>query len=125
MVLIKIVETAIKLAAKYAYPVSRGLANVEKPAFNYAYRGGGFTRWVKKPIYQGYKAGTVIGLAGDAILDALLSESDVPETSPVGKTRDNMVKSRTKRKYNPSDKPYCYSPRRPYNRYSNPYRKYR
>ncbi len=111
MVLLKIFETALKLAVKHAYPVSRGLANVERPAFNYAYRGGGFTRWVKKPIYRGYKAGTVIGLAGDAILDALLSESDVTETGKVGKTRDNMVKSyskRLRRNNNKSHKGRCW-----------------
>ncbi len=116
--LIKIIQVAIKIgsryASKYAYPVSRGLANIEKPAFNYAYRGVRMSR-LKNPIYKGYKAGTVIGLAGDAILDAL-PESNISETGKDGKTRNNLVKFRRKRQFNQNCRP------RQYKRYRTNYR---
>ncbi len=111
LVLIKIVTEAIKIAArKYAYPVARGITEIERPLFRYAYRGKRMGRF-GKPIYKGYKAGTVIGLAGDAILDALLSESDVPETSEIRKTRSYMVTSRSKR-LNKADYRACLRNRR-------------
>ncbi len=101
MVLLKIIETGIKiagqLARKHAYPVARGITEIERPLFRYAYRGQRFGRF-GRPIYKGYKAGTIIGLAGDAILDALLSEVDVPETSQERETRNKLVFSSTKRK---------------------------
>ncbi len=60
---------------------------------------------LKNPIYKGYKAGTVVGLAGDAILDALLTESDVPETRKIRKARDYVVKFGSKRKYKTDCRP--------------------
>ncbi len=104
MVLIKIVTEAIKA---YGPRIARGLAHYERPLFRSAYNSPRLWR-MGKPIYRGYRAGTIIGLAGDAILDALLSESDVNETpsSQERKTRDYMVKSRTKRKYSEKCPPY-------------------
>ncbi len=87
-----------RYAIRNAYPVARGLAEVERPLFRYAYRGNRMGR-IGKAIYRGYKAGTVIGLTGDAILDALLEPSSyVTPTGKERKTRDYMVKSFAGRK---------------------------
>ncbi len=96
---------ALRVAKQFAPRIVRGLAEYEKPLFKWAYSGNRLGR-IGKPIYRGYKAGTVIGLTGDAILDALLSpESYVSQTGKNGKTRVYMVKSRRKRQYG---KERCY-----------------
>ncbi len=109
--LLLFVQPAIRLIREFAPRIARGFAEYEKPLFKWAYSGQRLGR-IGKPIYRGYKAGTIIGLAGDAILDALLTESYVSETSQERKTRNYMVKSRAKRKY----KTNCYPRKR--NRYS-------
>ncbi len=94
--LLRIFQEVIRAGRQYAYPVSRGLANIEKPAFDYAYKGQRLSR-LKKPIYRGYKAGTAVGLAGDAILDALLSEIQESAPGTLSEKRKYMVKPGGKR----------------------------
>ncbi len=85
-----------QFARRYAGPIARGLANVERPAFDYAYRGARMSR-LKKPIYRGYKAGTVIGTAGAGLRDAFLSSSPSDSASDKPETRNNVVKPRSGR----------------------------
>ncbi len=81
-----------------AIPIARGLSNIEKPAFNWAYRGVRLQR-LKKPIYEGYKYGTYIGIAGKGILDCALSQSPITETGDESQTRKQLDFSRAKRQY--------------------------
>ncbi len=87
-----------EVARKYAGPIARGLANVERPAFNYAYRGNRMGR-LKKPIYAGYKAGTVIGTVGAQLRDAYISSLQESPPDSLGKTGKHMVQFGRKRKY--------------------------
>ncbi len=98
----QIVREAIR---RYAYPISRGLANIERPAFNYAYRGNRMSR-IKKPIYRGYKAGTVIGTVGAQLRDAYISSLVSTPSDSQSKTGKHMVKSGRKRQYRKK----CYPP---------------
>ncbi len=95
--LLKVIQEGVKLVRRHGYPIARGLAEYEKPLFKWAYNTPRLSRY-GRPIYRGYKAGTVAGLTGDAILDALTS-TDSTETGKNGKTRNNMVKPRRKRQY--------------------------
>ncbi len=99
-----IVREAIRLIARNAYPIARGLSNIERPAFDWAYKGIRLSR-LKKPIYEGYKYGTYAGIAGSALLDAL-SQSPDQRTDQYSKTRNNMVKSGRKRQRSQNCRPY-------------------
>ncbi len=109
---------AITVLRQWGPVLARGLAHYERPLFKWAYQGNRMGR-IGKPIYRGYKAGTVIGTVGAGLRDAYIS-SIIPEASEDPQTRTNMVKPRPGRQYNQRynanrrrRKPYC-PPRRRY-----------
>ncbi len=113
---------AIRLVKEFGPRIARGFAEYEKPLFRWAYQGNRLGR-IGKPIYRGYKAGTIIGLAGDAVLDALLQESYVDTPRSQSKARGNMDFSSSKRFRSPNYRSNrCY--RKPYNSKQRRYRQY-